>query len=108
MGEIRSTGRDLQLNCVVEMAPSTLADLDLLEAARRGILPMVQKALKDGANINGTDASGRNALMHAAAKGHAVKEGPDRCLVLLINAKAALDLNCNLGWTAIHYAVVNN
>ena len=46
--------------------------------------------------------------MHAAAKGHAVKEGPDRCLELLINAKAALDLNCNLGWTAIHYAVVNN
>merc|ERR1712072_1450858 len=105
MGEIRSTGRDLQLNCVVEMAPSTLADLDLLEAARRGILPMVQKALKDGANINGSDESGRNALMHAAAKGHAVKEGPDKVLEVLINAKAALDMNDHAGWTAVHYAV---
>ena len=28
-------------------------------------------------------------------------------LELLINAKAALDLNCDKGWTAIHYAVVN-
>jgi len=46
--------------------------------------------------------------MHAAAKGHAVKEGPDRCLELLINANAALDLNCNQGWTAIHYGVVSN
>lgn len=31
-----------------------------------------------------------------------------QCLELLINANAALDLNCNQGWTAIHYAVVNN
>lgn len=89
------------------MPASSLADIDMIGACRRGNADMFKQAVKDGANLNASDGAGRVALMHAAAQGHSSKEGADKVLELLINAKAALDLNCDQGWTAIHYAVVN-
>jgi hypothetical protein len=43
----------------------------LREAARIGDLVKVQRLIKEGANVHGVDAVGRNVLMHAVIGDHA-------------------------------------
>ncbi|MDP3832661.1 MAG: ankyrin repeat domain-containing protein, partial [Hydrogenophaga sp.] len=52
-------------------APAPSPDAALLAAAARGTLAEARDALAQGADVNGSDASGRTALMRAALRGDA-------------------------------------
>ncbi|MET0961867.1 MAG: ankyrin repeat domain-containing protein, partial [Noviherbaspirillum sp.] len=50
--------------------PNKDGDSALIEAARRGLLPMVQLLLENGANVLHANLADRTALHEATAHGH--------------------------------------
>jgi uncharacterized protein len=72
----------------------------LLLAARDGDVNRLQAALRDGANVNTAETSGRTALIFAAEEGH------DLCCKILLDQGARLDARTNFGWTALMLATL--
>ena len=64
-------------------------------AAQKGDLTSLQAALSSGAELNGTDRSGRTALHLAAATGHA------EAVKVLLEREADVDLETKDGDTAL-------
>jgi hypothetical protein len=78
-------------------AQGTTAD-DLVQAAARGDLDLVSRALSSGIHIDATDTKGMTALQSAAAKGHAA------AVRALLGAGADVDLQFKAAWSALAFA----
>jgi len=71
-----------------------------LIAASEGYVDLLDLTLRNGAEINAKDSYNGTALIRAAERGHADIVGR------LVQARIDLDHVNNLGWTALHEAVV--
>lgn len=75
------------------------ANNDLLQAAHRGKLAEVKRALQKGARINKTDAEGNSALLIAA------RRGDEKMFAYLIEQKAAVEFWNDAGNDALMEAL---
>ena len=74
---------------------------DLLEAAKRGDVPAVQRFIADGADVNTKDDNGLTALIAASFNGH--KE----VVQTLLDQGADVNAKMNDGATASMFAIKN-
>lgn len=87
------------LPCAAIAQDKISLELELVEAAARGDLPLVTRLLENGVDANASDLEGHSALMKAAGEGH------PEIVTLLIDRGADVNANRQHGWTALHRAV---
>jgi len=83
----------------VILSAALAVDTDLVDAARRGEVEVVQTLLAKGADVNAAEGDGLTALHAAAEQGHV------EVAELLISAGAELEASTRIGqYTALHLA----